>query len=79
MTKTTLKKKIYECIDHIDDNKVLEAVYTILNVHTYENEFELRAEDINIIEERRKLIIKGKEKTYTVAEVKKKLLKDLGK
>jgi len=79
MAKTALKKKIYECIDLIDDDKVLEAVYTILNAHTFENEYELSSEDIKIIEERRKSIIKGKEKTYTVSEVKKKILKNLGK
>jgi hypothetical protein len=79
MTKTILKEKIHECIEHIDDNKILEAVYTILNKHTVQDDFELSKEDIKIISERRKAILSGKEKTYSVAEVKKKLLKNLGK
>ncbi len=79
MTKTLLKKKIYECIDHIDDDKLLEAVYTILNGHTTQNDFQLSQNDIKIIEARKKSILKGQEKTYSVAEVKKKILKNLGK
>ena len=79
MTKTILKEKIHECIEHIDDNKILEAVYTILNKHTVQDDFELSKEDIKIIDARRKAVLKGEEKTYTVAQVKKKLLKNLGK
>ena len=79
MTKTLLKEKIHECIEHIDDNKILEAVYTILNKHAVQNDFELSKEDIKIISERKKAIVSGNEKTYSVAEVKKKLLKNIGK
>jgi hypothetical protein len=79
MTTTKLKKKIHACIDHIDDNKILEAVYTIINTHSFQTDFELSASDIKILEARKKAVKKGKEKTYTVAEVKKKLMKSLGK
>jgi len=79
MTTSSLKKKIYQCVDHIDDNKLLEAVYTILNGHALQNDFELNAEDIKVIESRKKLISSGKEKLYTVSEVKKKLLKNISK
>lgn len=30
MTKTALKKELYKIIDAINDNEILEAVYTIL-------------------------------------------------
>lgn len=79
MTTVALKKKIFNCIENIDDNKLLEAVYTILNGQVPNNDFELSPRDIDIIEVRKKAIKSGKEKTYTVAEVKKKLLKNLGK
>ncbi len=79
MTTTALKKKIHQCIDHIEDNKILEAVYTIINGHASHDNFELSVSDIKIIEARKKAVKKGKEKTYTVAEVKRKILKNLGK
>ncbi len=79
MTKSNLKKKIVDCVEHIDDEKILEAVYTLLNGQVSNNDYELSAEDIKIIDARRKSLLKGEEKTYTVAQVKKKLLKNLGK
>lgn len=79
MTKTTLKKKIVDCVEHINDEKILEAVYTLLNGQVDHNNYELSAEDWKIIESRRKAILKGEEKTYTVSQVKKKLLKNLSK
>ncbi len=79
MTRTVLKKKIHNCVDHINDDKVLEAVYTLLNGHVANDDYELSSEDLKIISVRRKAILKGEEKIYTVSEVKKKLLKKLGK
>ncbi|MEI6506881.1 MAG: hypothetical protein WCO54_00255 [Bacteroidota bacterium] len=34
MTTSTLKKELYKKIDSIDDNSLLEAVYTILKMST---------------------------------------------
>lgn len=79
MTRSVLKKKIHNCVDNINDEKLLEAVYTILNEHVSHTEFELSAEDIKIINARKKAILNGDEKVFTVAETKKKLLKNLGK
>lgn len=79
MTKTTLKKKIVDCVEHIDDEKILEAVYTLLNGQVSNDDYELSKEDLEIIKARRKAVLKDEEKTYTVAEVKKKLLKNIGK
>lgn len=78
MTKTALKKKIVDYVEHIHDEKILTAVYTLLNGQV-EHDYELSAEDLDIIETRKKAIQKGEEKTYTVAQVKKKLLKNLEK
>jgi hypothetical protein len=79
MTKSTLKKKIFDCVEHIDDEKILEAVYTLLNGKVSNIDYELSKEDLKIIESRRTAVLKGEEKIYTVAQVKKKLLKNLGK
>ena len=79
MTKTTLKKKIVHCVEQINDEKVLEAVYTLLNGQVDQNNYELSAEDLKIIEGRRKAILKGEEKTYAVSQIKKKLIKNLSK
>lgn len=79
MTKTTLKKKIVDCVESIEDEKILEAVYTLLNINVEHNDYELSKEDIAIIESRRKAILKGTEKTFTVKEVKNRLLKNLRK
>ena len=79
MTTTALKKKIQDCINSIENNEVLEAVYTILNKHVLLNDFELSSADLKIIEERKKSIKNAGEKTYSVADVKKKILKNLGK
>lgn len=79
MTKSVLKKKIVNCVEHIDDEKILEAVYTLLNGQVSNNDYELSSDDLKIIDARRKTVLSGEEKTYTVAQVKKKLLKNLGK
>jgi len=79
MANANLKKRIVDCVEHIDDEKILEAVYTLLNRQVANSDYELSAEDIKIINARRKAVLKGSEKTYTVAQVKKKLLKNLGK
>ncbi len=79
MTTAALKKGIQKAIENIDDNKLLEAVYIILNNNLRQNDYDLSDEDIRIIEEREVAYKSGKTKTYTVAEVKKKILKNLKK
>lgn len=79
MAKSNLKKKIVDCVEHIDDEKILEAVYTLLNGQVSKEDYELSAEDLKIIDARRKSVLNGSEMTYTVAQVKKKLVKNLKK
>jgi len=79
MTQTALKKKLHKAIDNIDDNELLEAVYTILNARGYSSSFELSDEDIRVIEERSALYEAGKLKTETLSEFKKKMRKRLSK
>lgn len=79
MTTSALKKKIQQRINTINNNDVLEAVYTILNNTSATTNFELSDDDIKIIKARKKAIKNGTEKTYTVAQVKKKVLSNLRK
>lgn len=79
MTNLTLKKEIHKVIDNINDTQLLEAVYTILNSSLPKDNFQLSEEDLHIIEGRKKEYKLGKSKTYTVAETKKKILKNLRK
>jgi uncharacterized protein YpbB len=79
MTKTALKKKIVDCVEHINDENMLQAVYTILNGHVENTHYEISAYDIKMIEEQKRAIMNGTAKTYTAAEVRKKLLKKLRK
>ena len=79
MTKTTLKKKIVNCVEHINDEKILKAVYTILEAHvqSQEAEIEFTPALIKELSKRRKEHLEGKSKSYTVEEVKKSVLSKL--
>lgn len=79
MTKTALRKKIVDCVEQVQNEKILEAVYTLLNEQTDNNDYEISADDLKIIETRRKAVLNGEEKLYTATQVKRKLLKDLNK
>ena len=79
MTTQVLKKEIYRAIDNIDDAALLEAVFTILKKNLESPGYELSDADIKVIEERKALYESGKAKVYSVSEVKKKILKNLGK
>jgi len=59
MSKTILKKELHNAIDSIEDDDLLEAVYTILNnsVHQYEltkgqrKELKIRLAELDKVEE----------------------------
>lgn len=79
MTSTAIKKELHKAIDNIEDNNLLEAIYTILNSQNKQYPFELSDEDLQIVEERRILYETGKLKTITLSEFKKKVKKKLSK
>lgn len=79
MTATTLKKQIVKAIEHIDDENILQAIYTLISNNTPAQEYEFTKEDQRILDERRKKYLSGNAKTYTVAEVRKKVMKNLSK
>ena len=78
MTRTTLKRNIHKAIDNIDDDAVLQAVYTLLNRVSNDGP-DWTDEDIRIVEERRAAYLTGKDKGMSVSEAKRRLRKKLGK
>jgi hypothetical protein len=75
MITTTLKKKIHEYID-VTDEKILKAVYTILDAHVKSSEldFEFNAEQVKELNKRRKAHLEGKSKSHTFEEIKKQAI-----
>ncbi len=60
----------------MEDDRLLEAVYILLNNSVQKHSYQLSDEDLSIVEEREAAYKSGKAKTYTVQEVKKKILKN---
>lgn len=80
MTKAALKKKLHEYID-LSDEKILKAVYTILesNMVAAEPEVEYTPAQLKELNKRRKDHLSGKSKSYTFEEVKKYAVSKLKK
>ncbi len=78
MTRTTLKKNIHKAVDSINDDLVLEAVYTLLSRVSSDVQ-EWTDEDIRIVEERRAAYLSGKDKGMSISEAKRRLRKKLSK
>ncbi len=71
-TATSIKEKLHQTIDSIDDEKVLEAFYTILG--SYRNvaeDYVLSDEDLKELNKREADHIAGRAKSYSLDEFKK--------
>jgi putative addiction module component (TIGR02574 family) len=81
MKTSALKKEIYQAIDNIKDNEILEAVYTILKrTVVYEEEAtELTTAQKKELDKRLADHKAGKLKYYTIDEVKKAVFKAVKK
>ncbi len=80
MTKTTLKKNIHKAVDKIEDEILLEAVYTLLNrASIYNDDYEWTAKDLQIVEERKVNYLKGKTKAMSISELNKRISKRFSK
>jgi hypothetical protein len=69
MTTSSLKKELHKVIDMTEDTILLEAIYTLLNSKSISD---LSPEQYSLVEERRQSYKKGKIKTVSLAEVRKK-------
>jgi Mg2+ and Co2+ transporter CorA len=78
MTKAALKKEITRAVSKIDDEKFLEAIYTIIQNSTVKS-YSIPEEELMILNDRRAKYLSGKSKTFTPEEVKKKLLKKINR
>lgn len=77
MTTAILKSEITKALDNIQDKSFLEAIYTIINTRSETYDYELNDADKKVLDERKKLYQSGKAKTYSMNEVRKKVLKNL--
>ena len=80
MTSIALKKKAHEYIEMADE-KILKAVYTILEEHikSTEIDFVFTPENIKELNKRRKEHLAGNSKSYSAEDVKKAILAKLKK
>lgn len=69
MSTAALKKALHKAIDDITDDKILEAVYTILNKNK-EEEFELSVAQKKELDKRLLAHKKGTLKYFSLEEVK---------
>ena len=68
-TILSIKEKIHERIEGIDDEKVLQAFYVILDTHKNEAEdYQLSDDQMKMLEEREADYISGKDKGVTLEE-----------
>ncbi len=77
MTTTLLKIEITKALHEINDKSFLEALYTIISNRNDAFEHELSKEDKQILDERKLAYKSGNAKTYSLSEVRKKVLKNL--
>ena len=74
MSAAEIKQHLYKAIEEIDDEDFLQAVYTIVASKAAQGEeYELTAEQLNMLEERRAQYLRGEGKSYTWDEVKERL------
>jgi hypothetical protein len=73
MTKAVLKNKLVKAIGEVKDEKLLEALYSVLSSHLYAGQVEVSDEDKSILDERHKRYKAGQETTMTVDEAVQKI------
>jgi hypothetical protein len=77
MTTNILKNEISKALNGINDKSFLEAIYTIINTRLENYDYELTEADKKVLDDRKMEYKNGKVKTYTVNEVRKKVLKNI--
>ena len=74
MTKSALKKELHRRIDALNDERLLEAIYTILDQQPVLNRYKLSNEQLEELDKRIDAHEAGKETYYTTAQMKRKVL-----
>jgi len=78
MDTILLKSKITKAVNEIDDESFLEAIYIIIHKHNNGLTYELNEDEIQLLNERKELYESGKANTYSMQEVREKILKNIG-
>lgn len=79
IVEPTLKDKIHFAISDIEDEKLLESIYTLINYSTKEKEiFECTDEHLQLLKDREAKYLSGESKAYTVEEFKAKFFEKYG-
>lgn len=74
MKETSIKQALHQTIENIDNEELLQAVYTFLTLNKEDkNYFDLTQEQLQLLKEREEAYLYGKSKTYTWQEVKTRL------
>ncbi len=75
----TIKEALHERIDAINDDKILEAVYTLLeNTRNDAFDYELTNEQLSMLQERDEKYQRGEMKTQSLEEFKKEMKDKFG-
>ncbi len=78
-TTTSIKEKLHQTFECIDDEKILEAVNTILGSYRNEaEEYELTDEQLKELENREADHLAGKTKSYSLEEFRNRMNKKYG-
>lgn len=79
MNSNTIKAALHERIEAINDDKILEAVYTLLeNAGNEAADYELTDEQMNMLQERDRQYQSGEMKTSTLEEFKTEMKNKFG-
>ena len=79
MDTQTIKAALHERIDAINDDKILEAIYTLLENNPNESfDYELTDEQLNMLKERDEKYQRGEIKTQPLEEFKKEMKDKFG-
>jgi len=74
MNTHTIKEALHERIDAINDDKILEAVFTLLeNTRNEAFDYELTDEQLTMLQERDEKYQRGEMKTQSLEEFKKEM------
>jgi hypothetical protein len=75
MTTANLRKRIQTYLE-VGDEKIIKAVYTLLEAQfeAAESDNEFSKDQIKVLDKRRKAHLSGKSKTYSLKEIKQKIL-----
>jgi hypothetical protein len=77
MTTNILKNEISKALNNINDKSFLEALYTIINTRLETFDYDLNDAHKKGLDDHKMEYKNGKAKTYTMSEVRKKVLKNI--